>query len=156
MSDNEELVSQITEDETTDVEETPTLEKPKRPYKMTDARKKTEQKEMKKLENQRRKAMATLGISEDEYYTFNKSTSKTTRPQAELTDSESEEEVVVRRKKVKPKPKKKKIVYVDETESEEEPEPKSVERVRRKTYTDREIRQVLQEPEPVPFRLKRV
>ena len=79
------------------------------------------------------------------------------RLQAELVDSDSEEEVIVRRKK-KPVAKKKKIVYIDE--SSEDEEPKSVERVRRKTYSDREMRELIQEPEPKveakPFRLKRV
>ena len=82
------------------------------------------------------------------------------RLQTELVDSDSEEEVIVRRKKkpvAKPK-KKKKIVYIDE--SSEDEEPKSVERVRRKTYSDREMRELIQEPEPKveakPFRLKRV
>ena len=86
---------------------------------------------------------------------------RTPRPQAELeaelVDSDSEEEVIVRRKK-KPVAKKKKIVYIDE--SSEDEEPKSVERVRRKTYSDREMRELIQEPEPKveakPFRLKRV
>jgi len=79
------------------------------------------------------------------------------RLQTELVDSDSEEEVIVRRKK-KPVAKKKKIVYIDE--SSEDEEPKSVERVRRKTYSDREMRELIQEPEPKveakPFRLKRV
>ena len=79
------------------------------------------------------------------------------RLQTELVDSDSEEEVIVRRKK-KPVAKKKRIVYIDE--SSEDEEPKSVERVRRKTYSDREMRELIQEPEPKveakPFRLKRV
>ena len=179
MTDNEENQTPLSNDELEEIVEEETnnsVEKrPRKGYVMTEKRRealergrkaraekvkikqseKAEEKELKKKTNQRRKAMETLGISEDEYSNaFAKSTSKTTRPQAELSDSDSEEEIIVKKKK--PKSKKKKIVYVDESESEEEPEPKSVERVRRKTYSEREMKQLMQESEPKPFRLKRV
>ena len=166
MTDNEETLIQITDDETTDIEETPTVEKTKKSYVMTEARKKAlekgretrarkvaekkvlknEEKEMSKLNKERQKAMETLGISEDEY--SNAFTKKTVIQES----SDEEEVVVVKKKKVKAKPKKK-IVY--ETESEDD-EPPTVERKRRPAYTEEQVRQVLQEPAPKPFRLKRV
>ena len=176
MTDNEENQTPLSNDELEEIVEEETnnsVEKrPRKGYVMTEKRRealergrkaraekvkikqseKAEEKELKKKTNQRRKAMETLGISEDEY--SNAFAKKTTRPQAELSDSDSEEEIIVKKKK--PKSKKKKIVYVDESESEEEPEPKSVERVRRKTYSEREMKQLIQESEPKPFRLKRV
>lgn len=167
MTDNEETTIQITDDEITDIEEVPTVEKTKKPYKMTDARKKAlekgrearakkvaekkaikdEEKEISKLKNQRQKAMKTLGITEDD-----------------LNKTKHTEEKIVVVKKKKPK---QKIVYETETESESESsddEPPTVERRRRHAYTDSQVRAILEETdkkardivENKPFRLKRV
>ena len=169
MTDNEENLTQITDDELTDIEEVATVEKTKKPYKMTDARKKAlekgretrakkvaekkavkdEEKEISKLNKQRQKAMLTLGITEDE---LNKT-----------QHVKIEEEVlsvakVVKKKKPKAKPKQK-IVYETESETESESsddEPPTVERRRRPAYTETQIREILNEPAPKPFRLKRV
>tara|TARA_R110000803_G_scaffold11632_1_gene34644 strand:+ start:688 stop:1203 length:516 start_codon:yes stop_codon:yes gene_type:complete len=171
MTDNEETPIQITDEETTDIEETATVEKTKKSYVMTEARKKAlekgrearakkvadrkaiknEEKELTKLAKQRQKAMATLGISEDEYTTAFKT-------YGVVEEGSDEEEVVVKKKKAKPKAKpKKKIVYESESEEEEveessDDEPPTVERRRRNTYAPN----ALQEPAPKPFRLKRV
>ena len=166
MTDNEETLIQITDDETTDIEETPTVEKTKKSYVMTEARKKAlekgretrarkvaekkalkdEEKEISKKHKERQKAMETLGINDEQYTNAFKTFG--------VVDESSDEEevVVVKKKKVKAKPKKK-IVY--ETESEDD-EPPTVERKRRPAYTEEQVRQVLQEPAPKPFRLKRV
>lgn len=165
MTDNEETLIQITDDETTDIEETPTVEKTKKSYVMTEARKKAlekgretrarkvaekkalknEEKEISKKHKERQKAMETLGINDEQYTNAFKTFGV-------VDESSDDEIVVVKKKKVKAKPKKK-IVY--ETESEDD-EPPTVERKRRPAYTEEQVRQVLQEPAPKPFRLKRV
>jgi len=172
MTDNEETLIQITDDETTDIEETPTVEKTKKSYVMTEARKKAlekgretrarkvaekkalknEEKEISKKNKERQKAMETLGITEDSY---NKAFAKKTVIQEEISDEENV--VIVKKKKAKPK----RIVY--ETESDDD-EPPTVERKRRPAYTDSQVRAILAETdakakeviESKPFRLKRV
>jgi hypothetical protein len=172
MTDNEENLTQITDDELTDIEEVATVEKTKKPYKMTDARKKAlekgretrakkvaekkavkdEEKEISKLNKQRQKAMATLGITEE---SLNKS-------QRVKEENDFDKKVmlsvakVVKKTKAKPK---QKIVYETESETESESsddEPPTVERKRRPAYTETQIREILNEPAPKPFRLKRV
>jgi len=138
MTDNGEEPTLITDDELTDNEDTNTVEKnrgrrppmtplptssgiDKKPYKMTDARKKAlekgrqlrsskiaenkimkdEEKEKTKISNERNKALKLLGISEES-----------------LAVKKLDNELV--KIKVK-KPIKKKVVYEDESNSEDEP-----------------------------------
>jgi len=177
MTDNEEIQAPMSNDELEEIVEEEidnSVEKrPKKGYVMTEKRREAlergrkaraekvkirqEEKALTKAEEKKFKAEAkarkVLGIKDE--------LDVTRHGTPPVSDSDSEEEVIVRRKKkpvAKPK-KKKRVVYVDESSSEDE-EPKSVERVRRKTYSDKEMRELIQEPEPKvepkPFRLKRV
>ena len=182
MTDKEEIQPPMSNDELEEIVEEEidnSVEKrPKKGYVMTEKRREAlergrkaraekvkirqEEKAFTKAEEKKYKAEAkarkVLGISNS---TWIRLVDDPPKDELDITrhgvDSDSEEEVIVRRKK-KPVAKKKKIVYIDE--SSEDEEPKSVERVRRKTYSDREMRELIQEPEPKveakPFRLKRV
>jgi len=168
MTDNEQAPALLTDDEITDIEETITVEKTKKPFKMTEARKKAlekgretrakkvaekkvlknEEKELNKLNNQRQKAMKILGMSEDD-----------------MVREEKKKQPAPKKKKAKPK-----IVYESESESEEsesessDDEPPTVERRRRHAYTDSQVRAIMEETdrkakeliERKPLRLKRV
>jgi len=182
MTDNGEEPTLITDDELTDIEDTNTVEKnrgrrppitplptssgiDKKPYKMTDARKKAlekgrqsrsskiaenkiikdVEKEKTKISNQRNKALKLLGISEeslavkklDNELVKSRGLHPPTTPYA--TSSAID--------KVK-KPTKKQVVYEDESSSEDEPP--TVEK-KKKQEPMKKIEEVIK-----PFRLKRV
>jgi hypothetical protein len=160
MTDNGEAQTLITDDEIEDIEETRTVEKTKKAYVMTDARKKAlekgratrakkvaesrevknEEKEMSKLNKQKAKARQVLGITEQE--------------QEDLDEDEEEVVVVKKKKVVVVKKKKQKIVYETDSSSSSDDEPPTVERKPRNAYKEKEIRTII--PDTPPFRLKRV